>query len=116
MDPVSLAIDGGLLEAERVDEEADEGPGVADPQRGPYLRCWSLVIHAASVPVATRRWLGNSGTPRRARWWASSQRSNRTPGPGVPDRSNRRTRRGRRGRATAPSLPAAAVRAWPGQT
>jgi hypothetical protein len=38
VDPVPVAVDHGLLEAERVDQELDQRPGVARPQRGPDLR------------------------------------------------------------------------------
>jgi hypothetical protein len=41
VDDVALAVDGGLLEPDDVDEEADQRAGVVRAQRGPDLgrRC-----------------------------------------------------------------------------
>jgi len=43
--PVTVAVHDNLLEAERVDEKPDEGPGIPGPQRGPHLRWGCLVGH-----------------------------------------------------------------------
>ena len=47
VDDVALAVDGGLLEADDVDEEADQRAGVVRAQRGPYLGGRCLVGHDA---------------------------------------------------------------------
>ena len=56
--PVALAVDDGLLEAERVDQEPDQPAGVAGAQRGPDLRWWCLLVHAnqASQRTAGGAW------------------------------------------------------------
>src|ERR1019366_8073430 len=46
IDPVAVTVDDNLLEAKRVDEEPDEGPGVPGSQRRPHLRRGCLVCHA----------------------------------------------------------------------
>src|SRR3981081_4030568 len=45
VDLVALAVDDGLLEAERLDKEADEATGVAGAQRRPHLGWWSVISH-----------------------------------------------------------------------
>ena len=45
VDALAVAVDHGLLEAERVDEEADQGPRVAGPQGGPHLRWRGVIAH-----------------------------------------------------------------------
>ena len=47
---VAVAVDHGLLEAERVNEEADQGPGVAGPQGGPHLRWRGVIAHDHHSP------------------------------------------------------------------
>jgi hypothetical protein len=45
VDPVAVAVDHRLLEAERVDQEPDQGPGVVCPQGRPDLRLWRAFLH-----------------------------------------------------------------------
>src|SRR2546428_6620387 len=68
VDVLTLAVHGGLLEPERLDEEADERPCVAGPQRGPDLGRWSGVSHGyqpAASSSAVAWMLRNSSARRR---------------------------------------------------
>src|SRR5262249_37816530 len=49
----ALAVPGGLLETERLDQEADQAAGVAGAERGPDLRWWCLVVHADQPGTAS---------------------------------------------------------------
>ena len=53
IDPVPLAVDDGLLEAEGVDEELNQRAGVFGPQRRPDLRWWCVLRHGLSVAPGT---------------------------------------------------------------
>src|SRR5215831_20953942 len=68
MDAIPIPVDGGLLEAERVDEEANKGARVARAQRGPDLRCRCDVAHAsdhATGPSAQAWRFRNSSASQR---------------------------------------------------
>src|ERR1022692_1022327 len=116
IDPVAIAVDDGLLEAECVDQEADKRPGVVGSQRGPYLRWWCLVSHDLSLSRPAPGWLGYFGTPALATWSARCLPAIGTPGPGEPGRSSRSRPPGQQGRGCRSCWPGAVAAAWPGET
>src|SRR5262249_62320678 len=87
VDAISLAVNDGLLEAERVDEEPDEGAAVARAEGGPHLR-WRCRCHAPIIPPVRRAWVGWIGTPRPATGEEGGPPGDGTPGAGAPGRSS----------------------------
>src|ERR1022692_1996514 len=116
VDAVAFAVDDGLLEAERIDQETDESPGIMGSKRGPHLRWRCLVGHDISLPPPLSGWIGKIGTPEPATWCVSCQPSRGSPGPGEPGRSNRNWRQGPPGPARGRTRRGAAAVAWPGES
>src|SRR5260370_666516 len=110
---VALAVYDGLLEAERVDDEADQPAGVARPQRRPDLRWWCLIVHAPSLAPRRPARLGRFGTllalggttPLHPPPPAPALAPRPPPPPGPPPRRAADSASGR-GQRTAPASPA----------
>ena len=63
VDPVTIAVDDGLLESERAGEELDECPGIASPSVGQTCGGGVFCVMLPSLPLVARPRLGNFGTP-----------------------------------------------------